>query len=140
MKQLGAIRCACTAVLLVLAGCQATRPVYQTYYLPEAETTDATAAVRAAEARCNEQAAAEASAAFQTAYSRAEVNIPQVHTTNSGVPLGVTPTQSAAGVAYRAAMTQAQAASSDTYASAMTTCMADAGFRQLSVCVANCPD
>jgi uncharacterized lipoprotein YmbA len=138
-NRLGVIRCA-WAVLPLLAGCQAARPVYQTYYLPEAETTDATAAVRAAEARCNEQAAAEARAAFQAAYGSAGVNIPEVHITNSGVPFGVTPTQRAAGMAYRTAMTQAQAAGSQRWASAMTSCMADAGFREIAVCVSNCPD
>lgn len=134
------VRLVAASGFILLSACQTTAPVYQTYYLPGRETTDATALVRAAETRCREQADVQARNEYDRSYRQGEVNVPQPTggSTNSA-PLALSPTQSAALAATRLAAVQAQQTAKGSWEAAMKACMAEAGFRQISVCVAHCP-
>jgi hypothetical protein len=136
------VRLVAASGFMLLGACQTTGPVYQTYYLPGRETGDATALVRAAETRCREQADVQARNEYDRSYRQGEVNVPQpTGSTTSGAPQGLalSPTESAALAATRLAAVQAQQSAKESWDAAMKACMAKAGFRQVSVCVAHCP-
>jgi hypothetical protein len=127
--------------LALLGGCQTAGSVYQTYYLPEDKTADATALVRAAEARCNTRANTEAEDAYQRAYGKASINIPQSSggTTSGNVPgFALSTTESAVLSTTRMARVAARQAGQEAWGNAMQACMAEAGFRQVRVCVSHC--
>jgi len=125
----------------LLGACQASGPVYETYYLPAVDTLDATARVRAAETQCADHANAEAQDAFDRTYRNAEVSVPRPTSSGGNVPsaLAMTPSQSAALVAGRMASVKAGQARQVAWDEAMKACMAEAGFRQIDVCVSRCP-
>jgi hypothetical protein len=135
------VRLVLASGLVLSAACQSTGSVYQTYYVPEDKTADATALVRAAEARCNTQANAEARSAYERAYSQASVNVPR---SSSGTPNGNLPgfalstTESAVLATTRMVRAAAEQAGQEAWDAAMQACMSEAGFRQVSVCVARC--
>lgn len=134
------VRLVVASGLVLLGACQTTGPVYQTYYVPEGETADATALVRAAEARCSDQADAQAQDAYDRTYRQGDVNAPRpTGNTTSNAPLALSPTQSAALVASRMASVRAQEAAKETWESTMKACMSEAGLRQINVCVSHCP-
>jgi hypothetical protein len=124
--------------LVLLGGCQTAGSVYQTYYVPEDKTADATALVRAAEARCNTRANAEAEDAYQRAYGKASINIPQ----SSGLPTSDGAWASSRPRAVEStthmARMAARQAEQEAWGNGMQACMSEAGFRQVSVCVARC--
>lgn len=125
------------SAFVVVGACQASGPVYRTYYLPGRDITNATALVRAAEMRCNNRAIVEAQDAYDRAYQSVNVPRPSGNTTSSA-PLAVSPTESATLVASRMASVQAQQAQRETWESVMKACMSEAGFRQVTVCVSGC--
>jgi hypothetical protein len=132
----GVVRLVLGSGLVLLGGCQTAGSVYQTYYVPEDKTADATALVRAAEARCNTRANAEAEDAYQRAYGNASINIPQSsgRTTSDGASSRPRAVESTLRVARMAARQAGQEA----WGNGMQACMSEAGFRQVSVCVARC--
>jgi hypothetical protein len=135
------VRLVLASGLVLLVACQSTRSVYQTYYVPEDKTADATALVRAAEARCNTRANTEAEDAYQRAYGKASINIPQSSggTTSGNLGgLALSTTESAVLSTTRMARTAARQAGQEAWGNAMQACMSEAGFRQVSVCVARC--
>jgi hypothetical protein len=136
------LRLVSASALGLLGACQASGPVYQTYYLPAADTLDATALVRAAETRCVDHANAEAQDAFDRTYRNAEVSVPRPTSSGGNVPsaFAMTPSQSAALVAGRMASVKARQAQQEAWNEAMTACMDEAGFRQITTCVSRCEE
>ena len=63
-KQRLIARCAVMSALLLAAGCQATSPVYQSYFVSISEGADEAARITAAQARCDAEAHVEAQGAY----------------------------------------------------------------------------
>jgi len=133
------LRLVSASALVLLGACQGAGPVYRTYYVPEDGTIDATALVREAEPRCAEQANADAENAYDRTYRNAEVNVNVPGPSAGGSALVMPGSQSQARVASRMASVQAYQVRQAAWDEAMKTCMAEAGFHQLSVCVSGCP-
>lgn len=142
-KQRLIARCAVMSALLLAAGCQATSPVYQSYFVSISEGADEAARITAAQARCDAEAHVEAQGAYDNAYRRAEVSAPRYNEGSQGnAPSGLamTPSQRSALMAAEVAAGQARAAYDATWATAKNACMASLGFREVTFCVSNCPD